>query len=141
MEGNIGRSSRDRKIMSVVAQGGKYACTEYEVIERFGACTLLALKLRTGRTHQIRVHCSSIHHPLVGDEAYGGLQPNISGGNSNSAAIRHHVTALLQAIPRQALHARTLGFTHPVSGAWLEFAAELPADFAAALEVARAFTK
>jgi 23S rRNA pseudouridine1911/1915/1917 synthase len=141
IEGNIGRSSRDRKIMSVVAQGGKYACTEYEVIERFGACTLLALKLRTGRTHQIRVHCTSIHHPLVGDEAYGGLQPNISGGNSNSAAIRHHVTALLQAIPRQALHARTLGFTHPVNGSWMEFAAELPADFAAALEIARVFTK
>jgi 23S rRNA pseudouridine1911/1915/1917 synthase len=137
IEGNLGRSSRDRKLFSVVQKGGKHAVTEYAVVERFAACTLLALKLQTGRTHQIRVHCTHIRHPLVGDEQYGGAQVLVGG---NSASLRHHAEKLLKLIPRQALHARTLGFTHPVSGAWLEFESDLPPDFAAALEEARAFT-
>jgi 23S rRNA pseudouridine1911/1915/1917 synthase len=136
IEGNIGRSSRDRKSYTVVREGGKYACTEYSVIERFHACTLLALKLRTGRTHQIRVHCAHIKHPLVGDEQYGGGQALVGG---NSASLRHHAEKLLALIPRQALHARTLGFTHPKTGKWLEFESALPDDFAQALEAARAF--
>jgi 23S rRNA pseudouridine1911/1915/1917 synthase len=137
IEGNLGRSPRDRKLFSVVQKGGKHAVTEYAVVERFAACTLLALKLQTGRTHQIRVHCTHIKHPLVGDEQYGGAQVLVGG---NSASLRHHAEKLLKLIPRQALHARTLGFTHPVSGAWLEFESDLPPDFAAALEEARAFT-
>jgi 23S rRNA pseudouridine1911/1915/1917 synthase len=138
IEENIGRSPRDRKIFTVVRQGGKYACTEYTVLERFAACTLLALKLRTGRTHQIRVHCSHLHHPLLGDEAYGGAQPQVGG---NSSSLRHHALKLLTLMPRQALHARTLGFTHPTSSAWLEFESELPEDFQQTLEAARDFTK
>lgn len=137
IEGNIGRSSRDRKLMAVLQKGGKHAVTEYTVIERFAACTLLALKLRTGRTHQIRVHCAHINHPLVGDEQYGGAHVLIGG---NSTSLKHHGEALLRLIPRQALHARTLGFTHPVSAKWLEFESDLPEDFTSALEAARSFT-
>ena len=136
IEGNIGRSPRDRKSYTVVRDGGKYACTEYSVVERFPACTLLALKLRTGRTHQIRVHCAHIKHPLVGDTQYGGGQALVGG---NSASLLHHAEKLLSLIPRQALHARTLGFTHPKTGAWLEFESELPDDFTQALEAARTF--
>lgn len=138
IDGNIARSPRDRKLFTVVQKGGKHAVTEFTVVERFAACTLLALKLQTGRTHQIRVHCTHIKHPLVGDEQYGGAKPLIGG---NTPALRHHAEKLLKLIPRQALHARTLGFKHPVSGAWLEFESELPPDFSAALDEARAFTE
>jgi 23S rRNA pseudouridine1911/1915/1917 synthase len=135
IEGNLGRSPRDRKKMAVLPKGGKIAITEYAVLERFSSCTLLALKLRTGRTHQIRVHCAHIKHPLVGDEDYGGSGVVYAG---NSGQWKGLGERLLKLIPRQALHAKTLGFTHPSGeGKWLEFDSELPEDFAAALEAAR----
>lgn len=134
IEGNLGRSPRDRKKMAVLQKGGKVAITEYTVLERFASCTLLALKLRTGRTHQIRVHCAHIKHPLVGDEDYGGASVVYAGNGGQWRALGER---LLKRIPRQALHAKTLGFTHPVGNHWLEFDSDLPDDFAAALEEAR----
>jgi 23S rRNA pseudouridine1911/1915/1917 synthase len=136
IEGNIARSPRNRKLFAVVPVGGKYAATEYRVVERFRYCTLLALRLRTGRTHQIRVHCSHVRHPLVGDAQYGG---NIVVYGGEQPAFRRMAEHMLAAIPRQALHARLLGFTHPLSGAWMEFTSELPADMTSALEMLRAF--
>lgn len=134
IEGDLGRSPRDRKKMAVVQKGGKHAVTEYTVIERFASCTLLALKLRTGRTHQIRVHCSYIKHPLVGDGDYGGGSVVYAG---NSGQWKQLGERLLKIIPRQALHAKTLGFMHPATGTWLEFDSELPEDFQTALAEAR----
>ncbi|MCU0427091.1 MAG: RluA family pseudouridine synthase [Candidatus Kapabacteria bacterium] len=134
IEGDLGRSPRDRKKMAVVQKGGKHAITEYAVLERFQSCTLLVLKLRTGRTHQIRVHCAHIKHPLVGDEDYGGGSVVYAG---NSGQWKSLGERLLKQIPRQALHAKTLGFTHPATGKWLEFDSELPMDFQAALAEAR----
>lgn len=134
IEGNLGRSPRDRKKMAVLQKGGKVAITEYTVLERFSSCTLLALKLRTGRTHQIRVHCAHIKHPLVGDDEYGGGSVFYAGNSGQWKALGER---LLKLIPRQALHAKTLGFKHPVDTHWLEFDSELPEDFASALEEAR----
>ncbi|MCS6808086.1 MAG: RluA family pseudouridine synthase [Bacteroidota bacterium] len=137
IEGNIGRSPRDRKKMAVLKTGGKPATTEYTVIERFHVCTLLSLQLRTGRTHQIRVHCAHIHHPLVGDADYGG-ESIVYGGHQPH--VRRHAERLLSCISRQALHAKTLGFRHPMSSQWMEFDSALPDDFQAALNEAREFS-
>jgi 23S rRNA pseudouridine1911/1915/1917 synthase len=130
IEGDIGRSTRDRKLMSVVQRGGKYAATEVTVIARYNSATLIRCKLRTGRTHQIRVHLSHIKHPLVGDADYGG-------GESFLTAIHHmyrkEAAAALQAIHRQALHARTLGFVHPFTRDELMFTSEIPEDLNAAI--------
>jgi 23S rRNA pseudouridine1911/1915/1917 synthase len=99
---------------------GKTAVTHYRVLERFGVATLLSVTLETGRTHQIRIHLSGRGHPVVGDKIYGtpGRFPSHS---------------LLDAFPRQALHAGRLGFTHPVTGQWLVFESPVPRDFAALL--------
>ena len=102
----IGRSIRDRKRMAVNAVSTKTAITRYKVLERFKDCTLLELTLGTGRTHQIRVHMSYIGHPLLGDEQYG------SKGD----------------FPRPALHAKTIGFIHPVTKKYMEFTSDLPED-------------
>ncbi len=128
IEGDVGRSPRDRKLRAVLPRGGKYAATEVTVLERYACASLVQCKLRTGRTHQIRVHLSTMKHPVVGDPDYGGRETGV-------AAIHHlyRKTAkdLLELLPRQALHARTLGFTHPVSGKRLEFDSELPEDMSA----------
>ena len=112
----IGRHPRERTMMAVVATG-KPAITHYEVLERFASCTLLRCRLETGRTHQIRVHLTSIGHPLVGDPVYG------SRGR------------VAQPVPfgRQALHAERLGLRHPASGAAMSWTSPLPADMAALL--------
>lgn len=107
--GNIGRHAADRKKMAVVATGGKEATTLFRVLERFGAYTLVACTLRTGRTHQIRVHMTHIGHPLVGDPKYGAYRSPF-------------------AIAGQALHSASLRFTHPVSGEVMAFEAPLPDD-------------
>ena len=108
----IGRHPTRRTTMAVVA-AGKPARTHYDVVERFGVATLLACRLETGRTHQIRVHLAALGHPLVGDPAYGRRQPIAFG--------------------RQALHARRLGLVHPVHGALCQWESPLPEDFSGLL--------
>lgn len=107
----IGRSPKDRKKMAVVTHGGKDAITHYKVIKRFREYTYVECRLETGRTHQIRVHMASIHHPLVGDEVYSHLKP--PAGN----------------LQGQTLHAKTLGFLQPTTGEYIETEAPLPEYF------------
>ncbi len=129
----IGRHRSDRKKMAVV-EDGKEARTDYEVLEDFGPLCLVRLRLHTGRTHQIRVHMAHMRHPLLGDPTYGGrriLYGAVTG------PYKHFIEQLLTLLPRQALHARTLGFTHPVSGARVLFEAPLPRDMEQALEMLR----
>jgi 23S rRNA pseudouridine1911/1915/1917 synthase len=119
IEGRIGRSDANRKKMAILHEKsprGKHAVTHYRTLERLVHCTLIECRLETGRTHQVRVHCASIGHPLVGDPVYG----------RTPKALR----PLLERIgfARQALHAASLGFIHPVTGEWCEFHADLPAD-------------
>ncbi|HEY2954445.1 MAG TPA: RluA family pseudouridine synthase [Candidatus Eisenbacteria bacterium] len=130
IEAPIGRDPRHRQRMAVVARGGKPARTRWRVTERFGACSALELDLDTGRTHQIRVHLAHAGHPVVGDGVYGGRSRMRL---SASPAERSVVEALLDMLPRQALHASELEFAHPVSAVRLRFEAPLPADLAAAL--------
>ena len=123
--GAIGRSARNRKKMAVVERGGKEALTRYKVEKSFGdAAALVECRLATGRTHQIRVHMTSIGHPLVGDEVYGGLQ-----SRSGIKALPSDVKALLTGFHRQALHAYILGFIHPYTHQSLIFQSDLPLDF------------
>ena len=126
--GNIGRSLRDRKVQAVFPDGsqGKPAVTHYEVLRSFGPVSLLECRLETGRTHQIRVHMQFIGHPLFSDATYGG--DKIRYGQATSA-YRTFVENAFQVIPRQALHARSLGFVHPTTAEELYFEAELPEDF------------
>lgn len=127
IEGHIGRSLQDRKQMAVFPDGsqGKHAVTHYRVLQRFGFATLVECKLETGRTHQIRVHMKYLGHPVFGDERYGG--DRVLKG-LNTAKYKQFVQNCLEIMPHQALHARTLGFTHPVSGERLHFSSELPDD-------------
>lgn len=120
----LGRSKRDRKKVAVTADG-KHAVTEYEVIEQFEYLALVKLHLRTGRTHQIRVHLAHIHHPVFGDETYGGREIVVSGIEGKKKA---EVKNLLEMMPRQALHAKKLGFVHPVTKEMMRFESELPED-------------
>lgn len=130
--GHIGRSLRDRKVQAVYPDGsqGKHAVTHYEVLRSYGPVTLLRCVLETGRTHQIRAHMQHIGHPLFSDATYGGDRVRVG---QNTASYRAFVENAFELIPRQALHARSLGFVHPVSGENLFFEAELPADFEAVL--------
>ncbi len=123
---NIARSKSDRKKFTVSETEGKHAHTFYEVIEEFEFASLVKLKLKTGRTHQIRVHLSNINHPIFGDEAYGGRR--IHTGMS-LPKMRDRVNKLLKIMPRQALHAKTLGFKHPKTHEELLFDSGLPEDF------------
>lgn len=126
----MGRHPRQRKKMAVVVSGGKPAVTHYRVEERFGHHTSVEVNLETGRTHQIRVHLSHRKHPLIGDPVYGGrlrLPP----------AAPPSLVTTLQGFRRQALHARALGFAHPLSGEWLQLHCDLPADLVALLEALR----
>ncbi|NBQ48246.1 MAG: RluA family pseudouridine synthase, partial [Sphingobacteriia bacterium] len=112
---NVGRNLRNRKVMDtfpVDSEHGKHAVTHYKVLERFGFITLVECKLETGRTHQIRVHFKSIGHPLFNDNEYGGDQ--ILKG-LNTAKYRQFVQNCFDILPRQALHAKTLGITHPIT--------------------------
>jgi 23S rRNA pseudouridine1911/1915/1917 synthase len=125
IEGNIARDRRDRKRFVVSQREGKWALTRWRVIERFEFATLVALRLATGRTHQIRVHCAHIGHPIFGDPTYGGRSVVYQ---SSGARHRQHVANLLKLIDRQALHARMLGVWHPVTHELMEFTSELPDD-------------
>jgi len=131
---NITRSKKDRKLFCVSETEGKTASTSYEVLEEFEFCSLLKLKLKTGRTHQIRVHLSSLNHPIFGDASYGGKK--IVFG-LNLPKMKSRVDNLLHVMPRQALHAKTLGFFHPHKKEQMIFSSELPNDFERLLELLR----
>ena len=131
--GNVGRSLKNRLLMSVFPDGefGKHAVTHYKVVERFSYVTLLECKLETGRTHQIRAHMRYIGHTLFNDSRYGGDQ--ILKGTTFTK-YRQFVDNCFKVMPRQALHAKTLGFVHPTTNKLMQFNTELPADFKAAIE-------
>ena len=139
IEGNIGRDPKDRLRMAVFppdSEIGKSAVTHYRVLERFGYVTLVECILETGRTHQIRAHMKHIGHPLFADERYGGCE--ILRGN-RSSAYKAFIQNCFKLCGRQALHARTLGFVHPLSGQQMDFNSELPADMEALISKWRAF--
>lgn len=125
--GHIGRNPKNRKIMSVFEDGssGKHAITHYRVLRRFGYVSLVECKLETGRTHQIRAHFSHIGHPLFNDADYGGNKILKGSGFSK---YKQFVENCFQICPRQALHAKTLGFVHPVSKKEMLFDTEIPND-------------
>jgi 23S rRNA pseudouridine1911/1915/1917 synthase len=124
IDASLGRSKSDRKKVAVVAEG-RHAVTEFEVLEEFDLLTLVRLRLKTGRTHQIRVHLAHIHHPVFGDPTYGGRNPHWAGPERAQGA---HMQNLLEVILRQALHAKTLGFIHPATGKLLRFDSDVPGD-------------
>lgn len=141
IEGNIGRDPKDRLRMKVFDPStgiGKPAVTHYRVLERFGYVTLIECILETGRTHQIRAHLKSIGHPLFGDERYGGME--ILRGQ-RSTTYKAFVQNCFKLCPRQALHAKTLGFVHPVTGKQMDFDSEWPDDFAMLMEKWRGYIK
>ena len=131
--GNIGRSLKNRLQMTVFPEGefGKRAVTHYKVVERFSYVTLLECKLETGRTHQIRVHLKYIGHTLFNDARYGGNQ--ILKGTTFTK-YKQFVDNCFKVMPRQALHAKTLGFIHPTTNKLMQFNSELPEDFKGAIE-------
>ena len=136
--GHVGRSLRDRKLMDVFPDGnhGKHAVTHYKVLERLGYVTRVECKLETGRTHQIRVHMKYIGHTLFNDDEYGG--DKILKGTTFSK-YRQFVENCFALCPRQALHAKSLGFKHSETGAWMQFETALPADMQALVDKWRAY--
>lgn len=139
IEGNIGRSLKDRLQMTVFPDGdyGKHAVTHYEVLEKLGYVSVVKCRLETGRTHQIRVHMKHIGHPLFNDARYGG---DIILRGTTFAKYRQFVDNCFAICPRQALHARTLGFTHPVSGEEMFFSCDIPRDMSALIEKWRGYS-
>jgi 23S rRNA pseudouridine1911/1915/1917 synthase len=132
--GKIGRDPRNRLRMAVIPEdekGGRHAVTHYEVLEEYEFLSLVKLNLETGRTHQIRVHLAKTGHPVFGDSTYGGDKPT-----SLRLTTRMKATAnnLLEMMPRQALHAKVLGFTHPNTLERLRFESELPEDMQAVID-------
>ena len=134
IEGNIARDPRNRLRMKVFSPDsgiGKSAVTHYRVLERYGYTTLVECILETGRTHQIRAHMKSIGHPLFADETYGGME--ILRGQ-RSSTYKAFVQNCFKICPRQALHAKTLGFVHPRTGKQIDFTSEWPDDFQQLIE-------
>ena len=131
--GNVGRSFKNRLQMDVFPDGehGKHAVTHYKVLERFSYVTLVECKLETGRTHQIRAHFKHIGHPLFNDERYGG---NLILKGTTFTKYKQFVDNCFKALPRQALHAKTLGFEHPITKKWMQFDSEIPEDMNLAIE-------
>ncbi|MDA3867436.1 MAG: RluA family pseudouridine synthase [Salinivirgaceae bacterium] len=130
--GHIGRSLKNRKVMTVFPEGefGKHAVTHYRVLKQFDYVTLVECKLETGRTHQIRAHMKYIGHPIFNDNEYGGDQI-LKGTTFNK--YKQFVKNCFEICPRQALHAKTLGFVHPESGDDVFFDSDLPNDYSALL--------
>ncbi len=130
---NLGRSFKDRRVTAVFPDGdiGRHAVTHYKVLKYLRYVSLVQCNLETGRTHQIRAHMQHLGHPLFNDETYGG--DKILKGTP-FAKYRQFVENCFKIIPRQALHAKSLGFVHPRTKQWLQFNSELPEDFAAVLE-------
>ena len=137
--GNIGRDPNDRLRFRVYEEEdkGKHAVTHYKVLERFGFVTFVECRLETGRTHQIRVHMAHIGHPLVNDSRYGGAE--IRKGTIY-AKYKQFIQNCFTICPRQALHAKTLGFEHPRTGKHVSFDSPLPADMEALLEKWRKYS-
>jgi 23S rRNA pseudouridine1911/1915/1917 synthase len=133
VSGYIGRSIADRRVMSVYddEEKGKWSVTHYKVLERFGYVTLIECKLETGRTHQIRAHMKHIGHPLFSDATYGG-DKIIKG--TTFTKYKQFIENCFELMPRQALHAQSLGFVHPTARKAVYFEAPLPADFEAVLQ-------
>ena len=131
--GNVGRNPKDRKVMYVFTDGiqGKHAVTHYKTIENLGYISMVECKLETGRTHQIRVHFSYIKHPLFNDDEYGG--DKILKGTTFTK-YQQFVKNCFTILPRQALHAKSLAFNHPVTGERLSFDSELPEDMKKVVE-------
>lgn len=127
IEGHIGRNRRNRKLQAVYKHGeeGKHATTHYEVMERLGPVSLVECKLETGRTHQIRVHMEHMGHPLFGDVSYGGNRAvkGVRGGKYQA-----FLNNCFEVLPRQALHARSLSFSHPTTGERMAFETSMPDD-------------
>lgn len=136
--GNVGRNVRDRKIMQVFPDGsqGKHAVTHYRIIEPLGYVSLVECRLETGRTHQIRVHMAWSGHPLFNDEEYGG---NRILKGTTFTKYQQFVRNCFEMLPRQALHARTLAFDHPVTGKRLSFESPVPPDMVAVIEKWRGY--
>ncbi|MFV0573444.1 MAG: RluA family pseudouridine synthase [Xanthomarina gelatinilytica] len=142
IEGNIGRHPKNR-LQNTVFYGddedkGKPAVTHYKVLERLGYVTLVSCKLETGRTHQIRVHMKHIGHTLFNDERYGG-EKILKG--TTFAKYKQFVENCFNVLPRQALHAKTLGFTHPKTGKFMRFDSEIPQDMQQCIEKWRHYVK
>ena len=139
IEGNIARDPNDRMRFKVFEDGsqGKTAITHYRVLERFGYTTLVECNLETGRTHQIRVHMNYIGHPLFNDDRYGG--DRVLKGPLY-AKYKQFIDNCFAIMPRQALHAKTLGFTHPSTHKEIFFDSEIPADFTALLDKWRSYS-
>ncbi len=139
--GALARDPRDRMLFTVFAEGenpvAKHAVTHYKVLERFAYCTLVECKLETGRTHQIRVHMKYIGHTLFNDERYGGS--DVLKG-VHGAKYKQYINNCFALCPRQALHAKTLGFEHPRTGEWMQFDSELPEDMSNLLDKWRRYS-
>ncbi len=138
IEGNIGRNPKDRMQMAVLSDPaqGKHAVTHYRILERLGYVTLVECVLETGRTHQIRVHMKHIGHTLFNDERYGGNE--ILKG-THFSKYKQFVNNCFDTCPRQALHAMTLGFVHPVTGEEMYFTSEMPDDMSRLIEKWRSY--
>lgn len=138
--GNIARHLKDRMQMAVFSDPeiGKHAVTHYKVLERFGYVTLISCKLETGRTHQIRVHLKHIGHTLFNDERYGG---NLILKGTTFTKYKQFIDNCFKTLPRQALHAKTLGFVHPTTGKYMLFNTEIPKDMADCIEKWRVYSK
>lgn len=140
IEGNIDRHPVNRMQMYVYPEGekGKPAVTHYKVLERFGYVTLISCRLETGRTHQIRVHLKHIGHTLFNDERYGG---NLILKGTTFTKYKQFVDNCFKVLPRQALHAKTLGFEHPVTKEFVSFDTEIPQDMQDCIEKWRVYSK
>jgi len=139
IEGNIGRSFKNRLQMDVFREGdyGKHAVTHYKVVERFTYVTLVECKLETGRTHQIRAHFKYIGHTLFNDERYGG---NDILKGTTFTKYKQFVENCFKVLPRQALHAKTLGFRHPTTKEMMQFDCDIPQDITDCLEKWKTYT-
>mgnify|MGYP000986482905 CR=1 FL=1 len=137
--GHVGRSLKNRLQMDVFPDGefGKHAVTHYKVLERFSYVTLVQCKLETGRTHQIRAHFKHIGHTLFNDERYGG---DVVLKGTTFTKYKQFVDNCFKVLPRQALHAKTLGFEHPTTKEFMRFNSEIPQDIIDCLEKWRTYT-
>jgi 23S rRNA pseudouridine1911/1915/1917 synthase len=134
IEGNIGRSPRNRKIMTILDNAGKHAVTHFKTLERFDHLALVEIQLETGRTHQIRVHMQHAGYYVFGDQTYGGDSVRFGPNTGSRKAMFNNLFARLE---RQALHAKTLGFVHPATDEFVQYDSKLPEDFQFVLNTLR----